>query len=114
MRFGLPQPVGRGADLFSDGVQRAAGLPMAPLHQHQNNAMSNDQNDKQSTESGGADGKPAVMRRLFSCLCRWSGSLADCPADAWGGGRFVFECPTCGRTIGSKGFPRSEFSSDAA
>ena len=22
MRFGLPQPVGRGADLFSDGVQR--------------------------------------------------------------------------------------------
>ncbi len=26
MRFRLPQPVGRGADLFSDGVQRPGGL----------------------------------------------------------------------------------------
>ncbi len=30
MRFGLPQPVGRGADLFSDGVQRSGRLwPLA-------------------------------------------------------------------------------------
>lgn len=45
---------------------------MAPLHQHKNNAMSNESNDKQSTESGGADGKPAVRRSLFHRL-NWSG-----------------------------------------
>lgn len=33
-----------------------------------NNGMSNESNDKQSTESGGTDGKPAVM-------CRFSVSL---------------------------------------
>lgn len=42
------------------------GLTMAPLHQHQNNAMSNEQNDKQSTEDGGADGNPAV--RCWACI----------------------------------------------
>lgn len=45
---------------------------MAPLHQHTNNAMSNDQNDKKSTESGVAIGKPAVRRSLFRRL-NWSG-----------------------------------------
>lgn len=43
---------------------------MAPLHQHRNNAMNNKQNDKQSTESGGAVGKPAVMRRSFLQVVR--------------------------------------------
>jgi hypothetical protein len=45
---------------------------MAPLHQHQNNAMINDQNDKQSTEECGDIGKPAVRRSLFHRL-NWPG-----------------------------------------
>jgi len=52
-----------GAEASSHGGQRSAGLPMAPLYKHKNNAMSNESNDKQSTESGGADGKPAVRCR---------------------------------------------------
>lgn len=43
---------------------------MATPHQHMNNAMSNEQNDKLSTERGGADGKPAVMRRSFFQVVR--------------------------------------------
>jgi|GEM_PF-3899149 hypothetical protein len=43
---------------------------MAPLHQHHNNVMSNEPTDKQSTESGVAIGKPAVMRRSFLRVVR--------------------------------------------
>ena len=43
---------------------------MAPLHQHKINAMSNRQNDEQSTENGGAIGKPAVRRRASRAQVR--------------------------------------------
>ena len=63
---------------------------MAPLHKHQNNAMSNEPTDKQSTESGVAIGKPAVMRRSFIQVVRewfigrtelvpYNYGQADCP-----------------------------------
>jgi len=38
---------------------------MAPLHQHNLNAMSNESTDNVSTEHGGAIDKPAVLRRPF-------------------------------------------------
>lgn len=45
---------------------------MAPLHKLQLETMSDTINDKQSTEDGGAVGKPAVRRSLFHRL-NWSG-----------------------------------------
>lgn len=45
---------------------------MAPQRQLNSKAMSDTINDKQSTEDGGADGKPAVRRSLFHRL-NWSG-----------------------------------------
>jgi hypothetical protein len=49
-----------------------AGLPTAPLPQTQIETMSETINDKQSTEDGGAVGKPAVLRRsFFSKVREW-------------------------------------------
>lgn len=56
---------------------------MAPLHQHQNNAMSNEQNDKQSTESGGAVGKPAVRRRASRSQVREQRANEVCRELRW-------------------------------
>lgn len=61
MRTGLPQPVGRSADVIFGGVQRSAGLSMAPLHKHNFNAMSNESTNNVSPEQGGAIDKPAVL-----------------------------------------------------
>ena len=47
-------------------------MPSAPLEQTQFETMNDTINDKQSTEDGGAVGKPAVRRSLFHRL-NWSG-----------------------------------------
>lgn len=86
---------------------------MAPLHQQMNNAMSNESNDKQSTESGGTDGKPAVMccavfedmaKRLSWMIYEANGQRLACVPHIHGsnGERWrVNHCPSCGREVRS-------------
>lgn len=79
---------------------------MAPLHQHTNNAMSNEPTDNISMEHGGAIGKPAVSRRSFSseaeCI-KWVGDHLPILLPAFkADGKLVypFKSARCQRAVG--------------
>lgn len=65
---------------------------MAALHQHQNNAMSNEKNYKQSAEDGGAIDKPAVVRSAI-------GHSVDDDDMQW-----TVNCPECNREYRCEGY----------
>jgi DnaJ-class molecular chaperone len=68
---------------------------MAQLHQHMNSTMSNEQNDKQSTERSGAIDKPAVSERS-PFPCPFCGGDGWAPVtDRWGNILTYQQCFTC-------------------
>lgn len=86
---------------------------MAPLYKHKNNVMSNEKNNKQSTEDGVAVGKPAVGGSAPLLVFRQEGSdgpLDGYDEDDW---RDVddddeviigYECLGCGHTQATDGW----------